>query len=190
MDLKKETAKGLGGLKNSNALIETPRIVLRELSAADDEFILALMNEPAYLQHIGDRGVRTLEDARTYIRDKFAASYASFGYGLYLVELKEKRAPVGICGFVKRDIFEHPDIGFAFRQEYWSRGLAFEAGSAALHHGFGVLGLTTVFGITSPANQSAIRLLEKLGLRYQKTVRVPSVDHDSLLFSMTGFGRS
>lgn len=165
-------------------MIETPRLLLRELSATDDKFILALMNEPGYLQHIGDRGIRTLEDARSYIRDKFTASYAAFGYGLYLVELKEKRAPVGICGLVKRDIFEHPDIGFAFLQEYWSRGLAFEAASAALHHGFDVLGLTTVLGITSPTNRSAIRLLEKLGLRYQKTVRVPSVDHDSMLFSI------
>jgi len=168
------------------SVIETPRLSLREISTGDDEFIFALMNEPTYLQYIGDRGIRTLEDARKYILDKFAPSYAKFGYGLYLVELKERKASVGICGLVKRDTLEHPDIGFAFLREHWSRGFAFEAASAALDHGFGALGLKTVLGITSPANQASIRLLEKLGFQYQKTIRVPPIDRDNMLFSTEG----
>jgi ribosomal-protein-alanine N-acetyltransferase len=144
------------------------------------------MNEPAYHEFIGDRGVRTPANARTYILEKLAPSYAKFGYGLYLVELKGDRVPVGICGFVRRDALEHPDIGFAFLREHWSRGFAFEAARAVLDHGFGALGFRTVLGVTTPANQASIRLLERLGLRYQRMTRVPPNDSDSMLFSTEG----
>jgi RimJ/RimL family protein N-acetyltransferase len=167
-------------------VIETPRLSLRELSTADDEFIVMLMNEPAYIQHIGDRGIRTLEKARSYILEKYTASYAKFGYGLYLVELKGQRIPVGICGFVRRDMLEHPDIGFALLREYWSQGFAYEAASAMLDYGRRTLGLKVVLALTSPGNQASIRLLERLGLRYQKLIRVPPVDRDSMLFSTEG----
>ena len=167
-------------------VIETPRLSLREISTGDDGFILALMNEPAYLQYIGDRGVRTPENARTYILNKLTPSYVKFGYGLYLVELKEGRLPIGICGFVKRDALEHTDIGFAFLQEHWSQGFAYEAARAVLDYGFGALGLKTVLGITTPANQASIRLFGKLGLHYQKMVRVPPNNHESMLFSTEG----
>ena len=166
--------------------IKTPRLSLRELSTADDEFIFALMNEPAYIQYIGDRGIRTVENARTYILDKMAASYAKFGYGLYLVELNERPVPVGICGFVKRDSLDHPDIGFALLREHWARGFAFEVASAVLEYGFGTLKLTTVLGVTLPENQSSIRLLEKLGLKFQKMIRLPRIDRDNMLFSIDG----
>jgi ribosomal-protein-alanine N-acetyltransferase len=168
------------------SVIETPRLSLREISTGDDEFIFALMNEPAYIQNIGDRGIRTLEDARKYIRDKFEASYAKFGYGLYLVELKEGQVSLGICGLVRRDALEHPDIGFAFLREHWSRGFALESASATMGHGFGALGLKTMLGVTSPSNRASIRLLEKLGLRYQTMIRVPPNDRESMLFSTEG----
>lgn len=167
-------------------VIETPRLSLREITTEDDKFIFTLMNEPAYLRYIGDRGIRTLDNARTYIMDKFAPSYAKFGFGLYLVELKERNIPVGICGLVKRDSLEHPDIGFAFLQEHWSRGFAFEAARAALDLAFGALGLKTVLGITSPANNASIRLLARLGLQYQKTIRLPPSDRETMLFSTEG----
>lgn len=164
-------------------VIETPRLSLREISPGDDAFILALMNEPAYHRHIGDRGVRTLGDARAYILAKLVPSYARFGHGLYLVELRETAVSVGICGLIKRGALEHPDIGFALLQEHWSRGFAFEAASAALAHGRGALGIGTILGITTPGNPASIRLLGKLGLRYRRMVRVPPNEHDSMLFS-------
>jgi RimJ/RimL family protein N-acetyltransferase len=154
-------------------VIETARLFLREISAGDDAFILALMNEPAYHRHIGDRGVRTLGDARAYILAKLVPSYARFGHGLYLVGLRETGVSVGISGLVKRDALEHPDIGFALLQDHWAKGFAFEAAGAALAHGRGSLGLGTILGITTPGNQASIRLVGKLGLRYKRMVRVP-----------------
>jgi RimJ/RimL family protein N-acetyltransferase len=168
------------------SVIETSRLSLREVSVADAEFIFTLMTGQAYLQFIGDRGIRTVKDAEEYIRGKFVPSYRKFGYGSYLVELKPAARPIGVCGFVRRDSLDHPDIGFAFVREYWGHGFAYEAAGAVLDYGFEQLGMRVVLGITSPENHASIRLLEKLGLRYQKMFRVPPKNHDSMLFSVEG----
>jgi RimJ/RimL family protein N-acetyltransferase len=165
-------------------LIETARLRMTEVGAADGEFLLRLMNEPAYLRHIGDRGVRTAEDARAYIEARFAASYGRFGYGLYRVERKDAPGAIGICGFVRRDSLLHADLGFAFLEQHWSQGFALEACRGALGHGFGALGMTTVLAVASAANAASIRLLERLGFRYEKLVHLPPSGAESMLFTL------
>lgn len=163
-------------------VLETDRLVLRHVVPSDDGFLFALMNEPAYHQNIGDRGIRTLADARAYIEKRFTSRYAELGYGLYLVELKVDHTAVGVSGFVKRDFLPHPDIGFAFLQKFWRRGYGFEAGAAVMNYGKTALGFERVYGVTAPANVGSIRLLEKLGLRFEKRFRMPEHQDDSLLF--------
>jgi RimJ/RimL family protein N-acetyltransferase len=163
-------------------VFETERLVLRQVIPTDDEFLFALMNEPAFHQNIGDRGIRTLADARAYIEKRFTSRYAELGYGLYLVELKDERTAVGISGFVKRDFLPHPDIGFAFLRKFWDRGYAFESSAAVMKHGTTVLGFERVYGLTAPTNTGSIRLLEKLGLHFEKRFRMPEHQQDSLLF--------
>lgn len=163
-------------------VLETDRLVLRHVIPSDDEFLFALMNEPAFHQNIGDRGIRTLADARAYIEKRFTSRYAELGYGLYLVELKPERTPVGIAGFVKRDFLPHPDIGFAFRQKFRALGYGFESGSAVMKYGKTALGFERVYGVTALTNVGSIRLLEKLGLRFEKRFRMPDHQDDSLLF--------
>jgi RimJ/RimL family protein N-acetyltransferase len=114
--------------------IETARLRLRELAAGDAPFILTLLNEPSFIQNIGDRGVRSLEDARAYIANGPVASYVRFGFGLYLVELRESGAPIGICGILKRDALPDPDLGFAFLPGHWKQGYAFESAAAVRHY--------------------------------------------------------
>ena len=166
--------------------IETDRLRLCEVTPADAEFLLRLMNEPAYLEHIGDRGIRTIDDARSYIESRFVASYAKWGYGLYRVSLRDSGGAVGICGFVRRDSLPHADLGFAFLVQHWSRGLALEACRAVVEHGFGTLGMETVLAVTSPGNAASIRLLEKLGFRRKGQCRVPPNLGDSVLFALEG----
>ncbi|XLM19619.1 GNAT family N-acetyltransferase, partial [Chromobacterium piscinae] len=90
--------------------------------------------------------------------------------------------PVGICGLVKRDCLPHPDIGYAFLQRHWGRGYACEAGAACLDHGRNALGNIGVVGITAPHNQGSIRVLEKLGLRYDRMLELPGIEGPSLYF--------
>lgn len=153
-------------------LIETPRLCLRELVADDAQFILQLLNEDGFLEFIGDKGVRSLSDARQYIAKGPADSYRRFGFGLYLTSLRDNGAPIGICGLVKRDALPDVDVGFAFLSQYWSKGYASEAAAAVLVHGETVLGLTRIVAITALENHSCIAVLEKIGLRLERRIRL------------------
>jgi RimJ/RimL family protein N-acetyltransferase len=164
-------------------VLETDRLILRRLAVEDSEFILELLNDPSWLRFIGDKGVRTLVDARDYILRGPVAMYERLGFGLYLTELKSGRVPVGLCGLIKRDALEDVDIGFAFLPRFWGKGYAYEAAAAVLAYGRTVLGLGRILAITSADNDSSARLLEKLGLRFEKMVKLPADDEEVRLFT-------
>jgi RimJ/RimL family protein N-acetyltransferase len=164
-------------------ILETERLMLRRLAAGDAAFILELLNEPAFLENIGDRGARTLADARRYIAKGPVASYRKFGFGLYLVELKDSGAPIGICGLLKRESLDDVDIGFAFLRKYWSQGYARESAAAVMHYGWTTLRLQRIVAITKPSNHASITLLEILGLRFEKTVALPDHGGENKLFA-------
>lgn len=151
---------------------ETDRLVLRRLRLEDAPFILVLLNDPDWLRFIGDRGVRTLEDAEKYIRTGPIESYARHGFGLFLTELKADGTPIGLCGLLKRDVLEDVDVGYAFLPDFRGNGYAFEAAAAALRFGKETIGLKRVAAITNPENARSIRVLEKLGLAYEKKMRL------------------
>ncbi len=151
-------------------VIETERLSLRPLSTEDAWFILELVNGQSFIQNIGDRKVRSSVDARAYIRAGAMKTYAQQGVGTHAVILKDGGIPIGVCGLLKRDVFEDHDVGFAFLPRYWSKGYAFEAAAAVLEHGRETLGLSRVLAFTSLDNAASIRLLEKLGFRLEKIV--------------------
>jgi RimJ/RimL family protein N-acetyltransferase len=160
----------------------TARLRLRDLAPSDAPFILTLLNEPSFIENIGDRGVRTLEEARTYIQSGPIASYVRFGFGLYLVELLEPGTPIGICGILQRDTLPDPDLGFAFLPAYWKQGYALESAAAVRHYARAVLGLGRLLAITNPANAGSIRLLEKLGFRFERMTRMGDGQAELKLF--------
>lgn len=164
-------------------VLETDRLRLRRLSTADAAFILALLNEPSWLRFIGDKGVRTLDDARRYILSGPMDSYRRLGFGMYLVELKDGGTLIGICGLVKRDSLEDVDIGFAFLPQFWGMGYAYESASAVMAFGRNVLGLSRIVAVTAPDNDGSVRVLEKLGLRFHKAVRLSEDDKEISLFA-------
>ncbi len=153
-------------------VLETPRLILRQLDAGDAAFILELLNDPTWLQFIGDRGVRNLDDARAYIQNGPAASYAKHGFGLWLVQPKAEEEPVGICGLLKRETLEDVDLGFAFLQRFQGKGYGVESATATLEYGRDRLGLKRIVAVTQSGNAGSIRVLEKLGLRFEKMVQL------------------
>lgn len=165
------------------AVIETERLRLRRLTADDADFMLRVLNEPSFIENIGDRGVRTAEDARAYILRGPVASYERFGFGLYMVELKGSGAGVGICGLLKRDALGDVDLGYALLPEFWSQGYASEAAAGVLAYARGALGLGRVVAVVSPGNGASIRLLERLGFRYERMVRLSADDDEIKLFA-------
>jgi RimJ/RimL family protein N-acetyltransferase len=163
-------------------VLETDRLILRRLSPEDAGFILRLLNEPSWLRFIGDKGVRSVEDARNYILNGPVEMYSRLGFGLYLVELKDEGLPVGICGLIKRDSLEDVDIGFAFLPKYWGRGYAYEAAAAVMSYGGSVLGLSRIVAVVSVDNVDSAKLLEKLGLRFEGMVRLSNDSEEVRLF--------
>jgi RimJ/RimL family protein N-acetyltransferase len=162
-----------------DVVIETERLLLKRMGAQDAPFMLQLLNEPSFIRNIGDRGVRTVDAARSYIAAGPVASYERFGFGLYLVCARDGE-PMGICGLLKRDALEDPDIGFAFLPPFWSQGYAFEAASAVKRHARDVFGLRRVVAIVDQDNSASIRLLEKLGFAFERMVRIHP-DNDELV---------
>jgi len=162
--------------------MRTDRLVLRRLSVEDAEFIFALVNDADWIRYIGDRGVRTFEDARTYLLQGPIAMYGLVGFGLYCVELRESRVPIGICGLIKRDTLDDVDVGFAFLPEFRSHGYAYEAARATLEHGRQEFGLSRIVAIVSPENHASIRLLQKLGLGLERAVQLAGDEDEVYLF--------
>ena len=155
---------------------QTERLVLRWLNADDSTFILELLNEPSWIRYIGDKGVRTIQDAQRYIERGPVEMYRRLGFGLYLVELKENGAPIGICGLIKRDALLDVDLGFAFLPRFWSNGYGFESASAVMSYARRALGLSRIVAILSHDNDRSARLLEKLGFHFDSTVRMQPGD--------------
>lgn len=166
-------------------VLETERLVLRRITADDAEFIIELLNQPSFLRYIGDKGVRNREDAVRYIQTGPQTSYERFGFGLYLVELKENGVPIGICGLLKRDTLPDVDVGFAFLPDFWSQGYAFESAAAVITYGREALKLRRIVAITSLDNDASIRLLEKIGLRFEGLIKLASDQSEVRLFGST-----
>ena len=157
--------------------METRRLLLDELVDRDAGFVLDLLNSPGFLTHIGDRGVRTEDDARRYIAGGPAASYAAHGFGLWKVSLKSNGRPVGMSGLIKRDELRFADLGYAFLPEHAGQGYASEAGAAALDFGFRRKALPRILAIVRPGNEASLRVLAKLGMTERGVVQL---DHQAL----------
>jgi RimJ/RimL family protein N-acetyltransferase len=165
-------------------VIETERLNLREMSGADAAFVLEVLNDPGFVRFVGDRGVRTVEGAARYIDERFAESYRQHGFGLWLVETKDKGVPVGICGLLKRGTpVPGVEVGYAFLPPFRGKGYAFEAAAASLRHARDVLGQPRLYAITNTDNTISMRVLEKLGFSLERTVRLSGEESDVNLFS-------
>ena len=163
-------------------ILETERLLLSRLTMADAGFILELMNEPAFIENVADRGLRSEADAGRYLAEKILPNYKRFGFGFYRVTLKESEAAIGICGLVKRETLQDPDIGFSILERFCRKGYAYEAAAAVMDYGRTVLGLAHVCGVTAPHNRTSQHLLEKLGLKFQRKFHLPGYGTESLLF--------
>jgi [ribosomal protein S5]-alanine N-acetyltransferase len=162
-------------------VIQTKRLVLRLLELNDADFILELLNEAAFLRFIGDKGVRTQADAREYIRKGPIDSYGRLGFGLYATCLRDG-TPIGICGLVKRDGLADVDVGFAFLSRHCSRGYAVESAAAVLAHARRELRLQRIVAITAPENLGSIAVLEKIGLKFERMIRLSEHSPELKLF--------
>ena len=168
----------------SNNIIETERLSIRHLTKEDAAFILELLNDPSFIQNIGDRNVRTIADAESYITKGPVSSYEKNGFGLDLVTLKETGESIGMCGLIKRDTLEDVDIGYAFLPRFWKKGYAVESARAVLEYGLTVQKLKRIVAITLEANRGSVRVLEKIGLKFEKMVKLKGDNEELMLLAI------
>ena len=164
-------------------VLETDRLILREVTPDDAPFMFDLLNSRGFIEGIADRGVRTLEGAAAYIEERVLSQYRDHGFGMWAVIPKGEAQPVGLAGLVKRDVLPHVDVGYAFLERAWGRGYATEAAAAVLDHARKALGLDTVVAITSPDNLASQTVLKKIGLKFVEMLDLPGWDEPSAYFS-------
>jgi len=164
--------------------LETERLSLRWLTPGDEPLLLAIWNDPAFVHNVGDRGVRTTEEASEALANGPLKLYSEYGYGPFRVAFADGDEPIGICGLFKRDNLGDPDIGFALLPDFCGRGLAFEAAAAVTLHARNALGLKRMIAIVSPGNTASIGLIEKLGLRFESMLTMPGDEQEICLYSV------
>jgi RimJ/RimL family protein N-acetyltransferase len=164
-------------------ILKTERLSLRKFTIDDTEFIIELVNSPGWIEFIGDRNIKTVEQAKNYLENGPIKSYELNGFGLSLVELKNKKTPIGMCGIIKRDNLENPDIGFAFLPDFIGKGYGFEIANATMSYAKEKLNLSIIYAITVSNNKPSINLLEKIGMNFIKPFCLPNDDEELMLFS-------
>jgi [ribosomal protein S5]-alanine N-acetyltransferase len=162
--------------------LTTPRLTLRRLDFDDAPFLVGLLNQPSFLANIGDRGVRDIDSAHRYLREGPMGMYEQHGFGLWHVSRRSDGVAVGLCGLLRRDILPDVDVGYAFLPEYWGRGFAFEAAEATVRHAAERFGLKRVIGVVAEGNTPSIRVLEKLGMSYERMVSMRPGEPDVRLY--------
>ena len=164
--------------------LETARLGLRRITLDDADLMLAVWTDPAFVRHVGDRGVRTIADAKEAIQAGALKLYADYGYGPFAMVTRAGGEKIGICGLFKRDNLDHPDIGFAVLPDHCGQGYAGEAASAVLAHARDDLKLEALTAIVSPGNAPSIGLIEKLGLAFVEMITMPGDDEAICLYRM------
>lgn len=164
-------------------ITETERLQLRTIELTDAEFIIALLNDPSFIKFIADRKVRTIQDAENYITNGPHKSYRENGFGIWLVSVIETGEAIGICGLIRRDNLEHVDIGFAMLPQFTGKGYAFEIATATMEYAKREAKLDKVVAIVSPGNKSSIKLLEKMGLQFEKMITMPGEETPVMYYS-------
>ena len=165
-------------------IAETERLTLRPTLVEDAEFIFELLNTPKWLKYIGDRNVKSVENAREYITSKMFPQLERLGYGNYTVIRQSDHLKIGVCGLFDREGLEGIDIGFAFLPEYENNGYAFESVNKLKQMAFDEFGLKEINAITTKDNISSQRLLEKLGLKLNGTTFIPNDEKELLLYKI------
>lgn len=163
---------------------ETERLILKPTSEEDAEFILALLNTPKWIQYIGDRNVKTVKSAKNYISKKMTPQLKRLGYANYTLIRKEDDQKIGTCGLYDREGLDEIDIGFAFLPDFEKKGYAFEASKRIRDAAFNEFNIETICAITTKDNTSSQKLLEKLGLKFIKTTKLPNDDEELLVYQI------
>lgn len=145
-------------------ILETERLILRELNTSDAENFYKLNSNPNVIKYTGDSAFKNVSEAKKFLENY--QNYKLNGYGRWSVVNKKTNSFIGWCGLKFGEIEKETDIGFRFFQKEWNKGYATESAKACLKYGFEKLNLKRIVGRAMKENISSIKVLEKIGLEY------------------------
>lgn len=160
----------------------TDRLQLRRLTLDDVDLMLNVWNDPAFVRYVGDRGIRTIDDARQAMQEGPLKLYSDYGYGPYRLALREDDTPVGICGLFRRDGFDEPDIGFSTLPGHTAMGYGYEAACTVVEYAQEELEIPCLTAIVSPENAASIGLIRKLGFSFERMYSWPDDARDVAIY--------
>lgn len=163
---------------NADKIYETERLIIRPMSLEDKELIFRLYNSPKFIQYIGDRNIKSVEDAENYIKNRFLPQFEKLGFGNYLVMTKEGNEKIGGVGIFEREGLDIVDIGYSLLEEFEGKGYAYEAAQKVKSIGMEEFGLAKISAIISKDNLSSQKLIEKLGFVFKKYVTLPGENEE------------
>lgn len=165
-----------------NSFYETERLIIRPMSLDDAAFIYELYNSPKFIKYIGDRNIKTISDAQNYIENRFLPQFKKLGFGNYLMVTKDGNQKIGGVGIFEREGLDVVDIGFSLLEDFEGKGYAFEAAHKVKSIGMDEFGLKKISAITTKDNFSSQKLIERLGLKFQKYVTIPEDDEELMYY--------
>lgn len=163
---------------------ETDRLFIRHYTKNDAAHIFELLNSAGWINNIGDRGIKTQDDAASYLVDIVIPEYKDKGYGFYMCELKDGNIPIGMNGLIHRPGLDNIDIGYALLPQYYGQGYAYEASKAIVDHAKHDIGSKKLLAITTPENQKSINVLIRIGMTYVDQITLPKIEGISNLYEM------
>jgi len=164
--------------------LETERLSLSRLTLDDAELVLAVWNDPTYIRYVADRGIRTVDAARAALEEGALKQFSDYGYGPFRVAMINDDTPIGVCGLFRREGLDEPDLGFSILPKYWRRGYAYEAARAVVSYAETEIQLTRLTAVVSPNNGASVALIEKLGLQFERMLRLPGDDDEVAIYGM------
>ena len=147
---------------------ETMRLIVERMQVSDFAVMNAILNSEGFLKYIGDRNIRSDDDAKAYISKTLENDNIHY----WIVRLKDNNVPIGMVSFVQRDYLPCRDIGYSFLPNFTGKGYAFEAVKALLEKIPACYNVETVLAALNKDNASSVRLVEKLGFKHQKEIEI------------------
>ncbi|MGB5236303.1 MAG: GNAT family N-acetyltransferase [Flavobacteriaceae bacterium] len=162
-------------------LIETERLLLREITLDDKEALFKLHSDPGVQEYTGEPVVESIEAIEKAILTRIN-NYEKYGYGRWATYLKNGMQFVGWAGLAYLPEFDEIDLGYRLLPEYWGLGIATEASRAILNYGFDTLKLKKIIAIALKENKASIRVMEKVGMKFYKFAPYEPGSEDALWY--------
>ena len=148
-------------------MLETERLIIRKFTPEDLPALIELRADPEVNKFLGGTKFQNAEAISKRFQF-YLECYDKFGFGVCAIVWKETGKMCGWSGLMPLEDTGEIEVGYGMAREFWGKGIGFECARAWLEYGFEKAGLDRIVAIALPENTASWRIMEKLGMRYEK----------------------